>query len=450
MRTPRSLRQALGAPLGAALVPLLWLLPVRGGAQEATAPVQLVLHGAHPVRAVREWPGVRLSVGVDAHVAVFVVSRGSRDLPLQLLAPARPGSTAPVRRDTPVRLRALDRDELLHVAGGGDAPLLVAFASRMPPFLAPFAQGNRWGSHLVLDTLVSDQQGVVAALAALLYPPGVAYDVVTSSASLPVPLTADARHWYFSDVCLDFALRYRHLGAGGTDLLGQALLGGTLAWPGGFPVGAMASMLPSAMGSLYLMPVADPGAPGCHSYRVAWTPWAIPDATRGQAPGAGPGAGPEGGAPDDLRPRPPRYPGVGELLTLDTGWRAPVERTAPEPLRRQPLGGRPEEATRGEGWARPRPGEPAPGRWNGGVPSPPDGERPRRAREEETVPARGEGARPVPSPVERAPVERIPEERSRRPVDPPAPPPPPPEPVKPPAPPAGDPIKPPGPPVPPG
>ncbi len=442
------------------LAPLLLLLPVRSGAQEAVAPVQLTLHGAHPVRTVREWPGVRLSVGADAHVAVFVVSRGRRDLPLQLLAPARPGATVPVRRDTPVRLRALDRDELLHVAGGGDAPLLVAFASRMPPFLAPFAEGNRWGSHLVLDTLVTDQQGVVAALGALLYPPGVAYEVVTSSASLPIPLTADARHWYFSDECLDFALRYRHPGALGWGQLGQGMLGGSLPWSGWFPVGALASVLPSAMGSLYLMPVADPGAPGCHAYRVAWTPWAIPDATRGQAPGTAPGAGPEGGAPDDLRPRPPRYPGVGELLTIDTAWRAPVERTAAEHLRRQQLGRRPEEATRGEGWARPLPGDPDRGRWNGGTapPVPAEGERPRRGREDDGAPARGEGARPVPPPVERPPVERmpverIPEERSRRPVDPPAPPPPPPpppEPVKPPAPPAGDPIKPPTPPVPPG
>ena len=443
-------------PAGMAAAVLL-LLPATARAQDFEPPVQLTLHGARPVRTVREWPGVSLSVGTDAHVAVFVVSRGRRDLPLQLLAPSRPGASAPVRRDTPVRLRALDRDELLHVAGGGDAPLLVAFASRMPPFLAPFATGNRWGSHLVLDTMVTDQQGVVAALGALLYPPGVAYDVVTSSASLPVPLTADARHWFFSDECLDFALRYRHAGEAGSGLLWQGLLNGGLPWAGWVPVTAMPSVLPSGMGSLFLMPVADPGAPGCHSYRVAWTPWAIPDATTGRAPGAAPVPGPEGAVPDDLRPRPPRYPGVGEQLTIDTGWRAPVERTAAEHLRRQQLGRRPEEATRGEGWARPMPGEPDRGRWNGGaaLPVPAEGERPRRGREDDGAPARGEGARPVPPPVERPPVERmpverIPEERSRRPVDPPAPPPPPPEPVKPPAPPAGDPIKPPAPPVPPG
>jgi hypothetical protein len=429
---------------------VLLLVPGMARAQDAEPPVQLTLHGARPVRTVREWPGVSLSVGADAHVAVFVVSRGRGDLPLQVLAPARPGVSAPVRRDTPVRLRALDRDALLHVAGGGDAPLLVAFASRMPPFLAPFATGNRWGSHLVLDTMVTDQQGVVAALGALLYPPGVAYDVVTSSASLPVPLTADARHWYFSDECLDFAQRFRHAGGLGTGLPGHSLVRGSLPWAGWFPVAAMPSVLPSAMGSLFLLPVADPGAPGCHAYRVAWTPWAIPDATIGRAPGAAPVPGPAGAVPDDLRPRPPRYPGVGERLTIDTGWRAPVERTAAEHLRRQQLGRRPEEATRGDGGLRPMPGTPAPGRWNGGSPSQPDGERPRRGREEEGVPARGEGARPVPPPVERMPVERIPEERSRRPVDPPAPPPPPPEPIKRPAPPAGDPIKPPAPPVPPG
>jgi hypothetical protein len=425
-------------------IAVLLLLPATARAQDIGPPVQLTLHGARPVRTVREWPGVSLSVGTDAHVAVFVVSRGRRDLPLQLLAPSRPGASAPVRRDTPVRLRALDRDELLHVAGGGDAPLLVAFASRMPPFLAPFAEGNRWGSHLVLDTMVTDQQGVVAALGALLYPPGVAYDVVTSSASLPIPLTADAQHWYFSDECLDFARGYRHSGVAETGLAGQALLSGNLVWGGGVPVAAMPSVLPSGMGSLFLMPVADPGAPGCHSYRVAWTPWAIPDATTGRAPGAAPVPGPDRGAPDDLRPRPPRYPGVGALLTLDTAWRAPVERTAAEHLQRQQSGRRPEEATRGEGWARPLPGEPERGRWNGGTTPQPEGERPRRGRLDDGAPTPRDGD--VTRPAERRPIEQG-DERPRRPVD---PPPAPPEPVKPPAPPAGDPIKPPAPPVPPG
>ncbi|MBU6367824.1 MAG: hypothetical protein KJT01_16535, partial [Gemmatimonadetes bacterium] len=376
----------------AAAVPLLLALPAGLRAQGDSASVRLALQGVRPVQTMRNWPGATFTVGRDAHVAVFAVSRG-RDgsLPLEVLAPARPDRQRPVRRGAPVRLRALERDELLHVAVGADAPLLVAFASTMPPFLAPFSAGHQWARQLVLDTAVVDVRELVATLGAVLYPPGTPYEVVTSSASLPIQV--NARLWWFDDECQGYATRFRDLGGTGLGLLGAQWPRNGMPWNFLLPVSAMPSILPAAMGSLFMVPVVDPSVPGCHGYRVAWTPSAVPDATLGRAPGAQPSTA--GVMVDELQPRPPRYPGRGELLTLDTAWRPPVER--------------PEEATRGAGVSQPD-GTGA-GRAMGGGWSrvPPDAEERSRRRVEDTG-----------VPVERTPIERTPatgEERNRRRVD---------------------------------
>ena len=87
--------------------------------------------------------------------------------------------------------RRLQRDEALHLLNYGATPVIVAFASSVPPELSGFAKGNRWGRDLLVDTVVGDEQQLVELLAKTLYPAGGAFDALISEpgsmAALPMP-----------------------------------------------------------------------------------------------------------------------------------------------------------------------------------------------------------------------------------------------------------------------
>ena len=94
--------------VAAALLGTGWLQAQGGtGAVVHTAPTPLVtIAGLSVASSLSSWPGIARSVDSDAYVTVFAVTRtkGSA-LPIQLLAPARPGDARRIKARATVSQR---------------------------------------------------------------------------------------------------------------------------------------------------------------------------------------------------------------------------------------------------------------------------------------------------------------------------------------------------------
>ncbi|MEN9507996.1 MAG: hypothetical protein RLZZ621_559, partial [Gemmatimonadota bacterium] len=143
----RVTRSALAALL-AAHVGVATLFATHATAQDRPVP-QLSLSGTANVRTLAQWPGLSLTVARDAYVAVFAVTRGRRELPLQVLAPRNPSDKGMVKAGQRLRVRQLAKDELLHLVNWGEAPVVVAFASTVRPNMSAFDGGkDTWARDL--------------------------------------------------------------------------------------------------------------------------------------------------------------------------------------------------------------------------------------------------------------------------------------------------------------
>jgi len=455
-RWPGRWRGVLQAGLAGVVLAAAAALPAQETAPDLPPGTPRVsIRAMHHVLNVRDWPGVTLTVSADAHVAVFVVTRGRSSYPVELLAPATPRQRRRVRAGRVVPLRPMRAEQLEHLVSGGDAPLLIAFASTTPAQLAAFEDRGAWARNLVLDTLVADQRALVDELGKAIYPAGTPFTVVTATVSQPLALTADARRWFFSDECAGYAAQLASL-PGGVGRL-PAPRPGAVMW--------MWGAAPTVFGQVMWGDWPAPGrqvmwvgeplrvGEGCLTQQVAWVPvgWAgASPATAGGVPSGGLLMPTAGVAPDTLTLRLPRLPGADERLTI--GDAAPGRGAGGTlfvpPGARDPL---PDD-----GGARYQP--PTPGGQAGRIlPSDPDarGDAPPRWRREEEPVTRlpigggdgGTGGRGETGGGGRGETGGQ-VERERRPVDPPPPPAPPPPP--PPPPPPAEPPPPVKPPVPPG
>lgn len=243
---------------------------------------QITMHGISTVRSLSAWPGFSLSVDREAYVTVFAVTRGRRDLPIQVLSPTRPGDSGRIKGGQRVRVRNLENREVLHLVNYGEAPVVVGYASAVKPDLSQFADGKRWGSDLLMDTLAVDQQDMVNILGKTIFGPDAQYDVVVSSTSDPVPLTRSADAWAFHDECLGFSQRWtRRYGVDGLGfyrdwsdidpLVRRAFGSGAYSqlpfgWALGVPL-----LLPNGGRFSFVNPI-QLGDGLCTGYRVAWWP----------------------------------------------------------------------------------------------------------------------------------------------------------------------------------
>jgi hypothetical protein len=243
---------------------------------------QITMHGVSTVRSLSAWPGFSLSVDRDAYVTVFAVTRGRRDLPIQVLSPTRPGESGRVKGGQRVRVRNLENREVLHLVNYGEAPVVVGFASSIKPDLSQFADGKRWGNDLLMDTLAVDQQDMVNILGKTIFGPDAQYDVVVSSTSDPMPLSRSADAWAFHDECMGISQRWtRRYGIDGlgfyqdgTDidpLVRRAFGAGTYGqMPFGWALGVPLT-LPNG-GQFSIVAPIELGGRVCTGYRVAWWP----------------------------------------------------------------------------------------------------------------------------------------------------------------------------------
>ncbi len=153
-----------------------------GGVVHTAPTPRVTITGVSGASSLSSWPGIAMSVDSDAYVTVFAVTRtkGSA-LPIQLLAPARPGDARPIKAGAAVSQRRLNGEELLHLLHYGSSPMVVAFASREKPDLASFQAGSRWGRDLLIDTLAQSDRQVVEILANTLFARGVPFNAMVSA-----------------------------------------------------------------------------------------------------------------------------------------------------------------------------------------------------------------------------------------------------------------------------
>lgn len=289
---------------------------------------QLSLSGTSNVRALAQWPGVSLTVDRDAFVAVFAVTRGRREFPLQILAPQNPSAKGFVKAGERLRVRQLAKDEMLHLVNWGEAPVIVAFASTVRPDLSAYVGGrNQWGRDLLLDTAATTQQELVDVLGKSIFGRDAQYDVVVSTASTPTPLSRYADVWAFDNSCLGEASRWtRFSGYAGYGLYGWmdldpivrvAMGSGSIFMPWGWSSGLPITLF-SGVGQVSSQYSIEPVTyGGCREYRVAWWPQMVyPTDQRPRWPmDSTSAAGPEA-LPSPL-PRAPRYPAAGTGLQVD-------------------------------------------------------------------------------------------------------------------------------------
>lgn len=176
----------------------------------------------------------------------------------------------------------------------GEAPVIIAFASRTPPLLSPFAAGRRWSRTAVLDTAVLDDQELIDVLGQGLFGPNGQYDVFLATASAATPLTPYADIWAFDDECLGYSNRWtRRFGIDGYGLyrwnsidpfVRGFPMGLAMGLPIGLPLGlpfdiGYAGWIPG-MSAAYVngqrlavgsTSVLQAGLP-CSAFRVAWWP----------------------------------------------------------------------------------------------------------------------------------------------------------------------------------
>lgn len=309
------------------------LLPLRGLSAQAVP--RLAMQGVNSVRTLTQWPGVLLTVDRDAYVAVFAVTRGRRDYPIQVLAPTRPSELGRVKGGQRVKVRTIDNGEMLHLVNWGESPVVVAFASTVAPDLTVFdGGGNRWGRDLLLDTLAVDQQELIDILGKTIFGRDAQYDVVVSSASVPSPVTRTANLWAFDNSCLGFTSRWtRRDGLDGLGLYGASIYGWDPLDPMLYRSGG--SLLPPAMPFQWISAIPFPiyvgnsrmsvepmtyggGLSGCGEYRVVWWPTIVMPSFGRDTIMRGP-VETGGVVADSPVPRLPRYPRQGDGLMLDEG-----------------------------------------------------------------------------------------------------------------------------------
>ena len=315
-------------------------------AQDQSVP-QLSLSGTADVRTLGQWPGISLTVDRDAFVAVFAVTRGRREYPLQVLAPQNPSAKGFVKRGERLRVRRLAKDEMLHLVNWGEAPVVVAFASTVRPDLSAFMGGrNQWGRDLLLDTAATSQQALVEILGKSIFGANVPYDAVVSSASSPTPLSRYADVWSFDNDCLGQTARWtRFAGSAGYGLyswmdidpivrvamgLGSIFL--PWGWSSGLPITLFSGVgqIPSQYSIVPMNPTGR-----CLEYRVVWWPQMVYP-TVAQRPNS-PVDSTQIGGPEALPspvPRVPRYPTAGTGLEIDPLAAARADRDLVNPVYR--------------------------------------------------------------------------------------------------------------------
>ena len=311
--------------LVAALIGAGSLAGAPGGlaAQVPDAP-RVTLQSVRPVRTLRDWPGLSLTVDRDAYVVVVAATRGRREAPLQLLSPTSPRDEGRVRAGRRVPIRSVGNAEMLHLVNWGESPLVVAFASTAKPNLAPFATGRGWSGSLVLDTLLRDEQAFVDLLGSTIFGPTATFDALLAPASVASPLSTYADIWSFDDECVGWSGRWTR----GTGLAGYGLY----AWDPIDPIArGVGLMLPMGAGYGWMglgwtpivvgghrlaiepSPYGSRGWP-CTGFRVAWWPnYVAPDAWPGDTARR---ATDLVAAPGSPLPYLPRYPLPGQGLGI--------------------------------------------------------------------------------------------------------------------------------------
>jgi hypothetical protein len=249
------------------------------------------------IMSLSAWPGISVTVDRDAFVAVFAITRGRADFPVQVLSPFRPGDSGRLKAGRISRVRSLDRYELLHLVNYGEAPVVVAFASPTKPDLSSFADRQAWGRDLLLDTAASSQKEMVDILGKTIFGNDVPYDVVVSSTSNPAPMSRYADVWAFNDECSGFTGRWSRRdgrnGFGLYDATGMLAINDPYLWsfitwspwalsPFGWRYGvprfdqSLVSVLNDprayAPGAIISWGRMFVGSTACNGYRVAWWP----------------------------------------------------------------------------------------------------------------------------------------------------------------------------------
>ncbi len=193
MKTVRSVRAArnvvVSLLLGAASSPLHAQTSSR-----ATEVPNLRLQGVGGVRSLVDLSGVSVSVDSTAYVAVFLLSPGMRESPLQVISPATPATSSQLAAGRRQRTLPLAASALLRQSSAGE-PIIVAFVSTVQPNLDVFRDGDRWATDLVVtDTAAAAPSALVQSLATALF--GVAatrgvvapYRVMVQQLSSALPL----------------------------------------------------------------------------------------------------------------------------------------------------------------------------------------------------------------------------------------------------------------------
>lgn len=267
-----------------AATPLGAQVPVTPVSHNEHAVPQLRIFGVNDVMSLAQWPGISIKVDEESHVVMFAVTRGRRDVPIQVLSPRRPGLETRIRAGRTIQARGLDRRELLHLVNYGEAPLVVAFASRSRPDLHQFRFGPDWADDLLLDTLVTSQEEMVEVIGKTIFGQDAEFSVAVATAPNPTPLSRYAESWYFDNGCTGQSSYYWRRSAlgwfGGSSLFNdidpliQSAFGSAFGGsPFGFGVG-MPAMFYGSMVSL-IAPITI-GGRLCTGYRVAWWPNVLP------------------------------------------------------------------------------------------------------------------------------------------------------------------------------
>ncbi|BAH39193.1 hypothetical protein GAU_2151 [Gemmatimonas aurantiaca T-27] len=297
--SPRSagLRAAsLSLAIAVAASPLTAQVSVTPVSNNERAVPQLRIFGVNNVMSLAQWPGVSMKVDEESHVVMFAVTRGRADIPIQVLSPRRPGLETRIRGGRTIQARALDRRELLHLVNYGEAPLVVAFASRSKPDLEQFRFGPEWADDMLLDTLVTSQEEMLQVLGKTVFGQEAEFSVAVATAPNPTPLSRFAESWYFDNGCTgqsSYYWRRSALGwfggsmfddinpsvrnAFGLSLYGRSPFAFGMAFGMGFGVG-MPAMFYGSMVSL-VAPITL-GGQFCTGYRVAWWPSVLPPINR--------------------------------------------------------------------------------------------------------------------------------------------------------------------------
>lgn len=263
-------------------------VPAITAANHERAVPQVRIYGVNSVMALAQWPGISMKVNEESHVVMFAVTRGRQDVPIQVLSPRRPGLDTRIRSGRSILARELGRRELFHLVNFGEAPLVVAFASRSKPNLDQFRFGPQWADDLLLDTLVTSQEEMLDVLGKSVFGPDAEFSVAVATAPDPIPVSQFAESWYFDNACSGRSSYYRRIATlgwfGGTifsdydavrDAFGFSLYGWS---PFSFGLGGMGLGVPAMFyGSMFsLVGPYLRDNPRCGDYRIAWWPGLLP------------------------------------------------------------------------------------------------------------------------------------------------------------------------------